>query len=102
MAVARQTTPAELDRWTRDGEYYEYSKAANPIGSGLISKVPLADFPARLHEEGPTRHHPVRPERGAAMLRAGDQPRPVRQLHPHQAGRRRRRRAPMRRPSSTS
>lgn len=38
-----------------DGEYYEYSKAANPIGAGLIPKVPLADFPAKLHQEGPTR-----------------------------------------------
>src|SRR5258708_26697056 len=43
------------DRWTKDAQYFEYSKAANPIGSGLISKVPLADFPHRLHEEGPTR-----------------------------------------------
>ena len=32
--ATRQTTPAGLDRWTRDGEYYEYSKAANPIGAG--------------------------------------------------------------------
>ncbi len=40
---------------TADGEYYEYSKAANPIGAGLIPGVPLADFPARLHQEGPTR-----------------------------------------------
>ena len=53
MAVETHLPP-EVERWTRDGEYYEYSKAANPIGSGLISKVPLADFPARLHEEGPT------------------------------------------------
>ena len=44
-----------VDRWTKDAQYFEYSKAANPIGSGLISKVPLADFPRRLHEEGPTR-----------------------------------------------
>ena len=47
--------PPEVERWTRDGEYYEYSKAANPVGAGLIRKVPLADFPASLHEEGPTR-----------------------------------------------
>ena len=40
--------------WTGDGEYYEYSKAANPIGAGLIPPVPLGDFPSRLHEEGPT------------------------------------------------
>ncbi len=43
------------ERWMRDARYYEYSKAANPVGSGLISKVPLADFAHELHEEGPTR-----------------------------------------------
>ena len=42
-------------RWTADAQFFEYSKAANPVGSGLISKVPLADFPRHLHEEGPTR-----------------------------------------------
>ena len=44
-----------IDRWTKDAQFFEYSKAANPIGSGLTSKVPLADFPHHLHEEGPTR-----------------------------------------------
>ena len=34
--------------WTQDAEYFEYTKAANPIGAGLISKVPLASFPGRL------------------------------------------------------
>lgn len=46
---------AGRERWTRDAQYFEYSKAANPIGSGLTSKVPLADFPRQLHEDGPTR-----------------------------------------------
>ncbi len=45
----------DREQWTGDGLYYEYGKAANPIGSGLISGVPLADFPHHLHEEGPTR-----------------------------------------------
>ena len=44
-----------IDRRTKDAQFFEYSKAANPIGSGLTSKVPLADFPHHLHEEGPTR-----------------------------------------------
>jgi hypothetical protein len=51
--TTRDETPT--DRWTGDAQFFEYSKAANPIGSGLTSKVPLADFPHRLHEEGPTR-----------------------------------------------
>ncbi|HMJ36502.1 MAG TPA: cupin domain-containing protein [Baekduia sp.] len=41
--------------WTQDAQYFEYTKAANPIGAGLINKVPLASFPGRLHEEGPSR-----------------------------------------------
>ena len=40
------TTEGTADAWSADAEYYEYSKAANPIGSGLIPGVPLADFPA--------------------------------------------------------
>ena len=43
------------ERWTSDGLYYEYSKAANPIAAGLTTRVPLADFPRHLHESGPTR-----------------------------------------------
>ena len=45
----------DKERWTSDGLYYEYSKAANPIGEGLTTKVPMADFPHHLHESGPTR-----------------------------------------------
>lgn len=40
---------------TEDARYFEYTKAANPIGAGLISKVPPAAFPGRLHEPGPSR-----------------------------------------------
>src|SRR5271166_1756498 len=43
-----------IDRWTKAAQYFEYSKAANPVGH-QTSKVPYADFPGRLHEEGPTR-----------------------------------------------
>jgi gentisate 1,2-dioxygenase len=42
------------DRWTKDAQYFEYSQAANPVGR-QTSRVPYADFPSRLHEEGPTR-----------------------------------------------
>ena len=45
----------DAGRWTGDGLYYEYSKAANPIAEGLTTKVPMADFPHHLHESGPTR-----------------------------------------------
>ena len=32
----------------RDAEYFEYSKAADPIGLKLISRVPYHNFPASL------------------------------------------------------
>ena len=47
--------PPDRGRWTDDGLYDEYSKAANPIAAGLITGVPLADFPHHLQQEGPTR-----------------------------------------------
>ena len=50
----RTRDPSAIDRWTKDAQYLEYSKAANPIGH-QTSRVPYADFPSRLHEEGPTR-----------------------------------------------
>jgi gentisate 1,2-dioxygenase len=47
------TTSRESDRDPIEhGVYYEYSQAADPLGAGLISPVPFADFPARLHEQG--------------------------------------------------
>src|SRR5262249_9058231 len=46
--------PVAPERWTKAAQYFEYSKAANPVGH-QTSKVPYADFPSRLHEEGPTR-----------------------------------------------
>src|SRR5262245_34476778 len=49
-----QTTTADLDDLARDGLFYEYSRAADPIGSGAIAPVPFAEFPAALHEQGPT------------------------------------------------
>ena len=39
----------------RDAEYFEYSKAADPIGLKLISRVPYHNFPASLYKDGPTR-----------------------------------------------
>ena len=44
-----------VNAWTEDAQFFEYSKAANPIGEGLTTKVPMADFPRHLHESGPTR-----------------------------------------------
>ncbi|BBH45690.1 hypothetical protein KU43P_21670 [Pseudomonas sp. KU43P] len=42
-----------------EAEFFEYSKAANPIGAKLISKVPYQTFPAQLCNSGPTRLVPL-------------------------------------------
>jgi gentisate 1,2-dioxygenase len=39
----------------RDAEYFEYSKAADPIGLKIISRVPYHSFPSSLCNDGPTR-----------------------------------------------
>jgi gentisate 1,2-dioxygenase len=40
---------------TEDARYYEYSKAANPQGAGLISRIPYHSFMPELYDSGPTR-----------------------------------------------
>lgn len=42
-----------------DAQYFEYTKAANPIGAKLISLVPFQTFSAALYAEGPTRVVPL-------------------------------------------
>ena len=44
---------AEAD-WTGDAQYFEYSRAANPIGAGITSKVPIRTFSAALHSGADT------------------------------------------------
>ncbi len=43
----------------RDAEYFEYSKAANPISANLISRVPYQTFPASLYDSGASRVLPL-------------------------------------------
>ena len=35
--------------WTGDARYFEYSRAANPVGSGHIPRIPMEHFPAERH-----------------------------------------------------
>ena len=49
----------DLKRLIENGRYYEYTKAADPIGSGAISKIPFAEFGSELHETGCTRIIPL-------------------------------------------
>jgi gentisate 1,2-dioxygenase len=37
--------------WSGDARYFEYSRAANPVGSGHIPAIPLALFPAADHQK---------------------------------------------------
>ena len=36
--------PGKLKGLLENGLYYEYTKAADPIGSGSIAKIPFAEF----------------------------------------------------------
>jgi len=45
--------------WSGDARYFEYSKAANPIGSGYTPSMPIETFPAELHKGGPSRIVPL-------------------------------------------
>lgn len=45
--------------WDADARYFEYSRAANPVGSGRIPPVPIEQFPAACHEEPGTRVVPL-------------------------------------------
>ena len=42
-----------------DAEYFEYSKAANPIAAQIISRVPYKTFPAALCAAGDSRVIPL-------------------------------------------
>ena len=53
------STTIDHDELTQDALFYEYSRAADPIGSGAIPSVPRAEFSATLHEQGPTRVIPL-------------------------------------------
>src|SRR5665811_1871659 len=48
-----------LKSLTENCLYYEYTKVADPIGSGAISKIPFAEFGRELHETGSARIIPL-------------------------------------------
>ncbi len=57
--VAEYGFEGRFEDWADDARYFEYSKAANPIGSGHISHVPIKSFGADLYLDGPTRVIPL-------------------------------------------
>ncbi|HXO51404.1 MAG TPA: cupin [Mycobacterium sp.] len=57
--VAEYGFEGRFQDWTDDARYFEYTKAANPIGSGHISRVPIKAFSRELYSDGPTRIIPL-------------------------------------------
>lgn len=53
------TNPDKLKSLIENGIYYEYTKAADPVGAGVISKIPFAEFGSELHKTGSTRIIPL-------------------------------------------
>jgi gentisate 1,2-dioxygenase len=49
-----QLGPA-LEDWTGDAVFFEYSRAANPIGSGHTPRIPMEQFSPTLHKGGASR-----------------------------------------------
>jgi gentisate 1,2-dioxygenase len=43
------------ENWTGDARFYEYTTAADPIGSGIISPIPAKEFGPELYNSGETR-----------------------------------------------
>lgn len=41
--------------WTGDARFYEYTSAADPIGSGIISAIPITQFGPEIYNSGETR-----------------------------------------------
>ena len=52
--VADYGFEGRFDEWADDARYYEYSKAANPIGSGHAPQVPIVQFGPDLYLDQPT------------------------------------------------
>ena len=57
--VAEYGFEGRFEDWAEDARYYEYSKAANPIGSGHTSTVPITAFSRDLYTDGPSRIIPL-------------------------------------------
>jgi gentisate 1,2-dioxygenase len=43
-----------LEDWTEDARYFEYSAAADPVGSGRTPRIPVARFGRELYADAPT------------------------------------------------
>ncbi len=59
MALASAASLISTAQLTQDVEIFEYSKAANPIESGSVPRIPIREFSADLYASGATRVIPL-------------------------------------------
>jgi gentisate 1,2-dioxygenase len=52
--VAEFGFEGRFEDWADDARYFEYSQAANPIGSGFTKKVPMLRFGPEIYQDEPT------------------------------------------------
>ena len=52
--VAEYGFEGRFEDWADDARYFEYSRAANPIGSGHTPKIPITQFSPKLYQDGAT------------------------------------------------
>jgi gentisate 1,2-dioxygenase len=52
--VAEFGFEGRFEDWADDARFFEYSKAANPIGSGFTPKVPIRQFSPQIYQDEPT------------------------------------------------
>ena len=52
--VAEYGFEGRFEEWADDARYFEYSKAANPIGSGHAPQVPIVRFGPEIYLDEPT------------------------------------------------
>ena len=52
--VAEYGFEGRFEEWADDARYFEYSKAANPIGSGHAPQVPIIRFGPEIYLDEPT------------------------------------------------
>ena len=52
--VAEYGFEGRFEEWADDARYFEYSKAANPIGSGHAPQVPITRFGPEVYMDQPT------------------------------------------------
>ncbi|OBI72323.1 cupin [Mycobacterium asiaticum] len=52
--VAEFGFEGRFEDWANDARYFEYTQAADPIGSGHTPAVPIAQFSSELYQDQPT------------------------------------------------